>query len=195
MTSLANEANHGIQHFLKEQSAIPGKATLSLYEFDNTIDHVHDFTPLDVDYKLVPRNMTALLDACGKAITETGERLAAMREDQRPGKVTVLITTDGLENASQEWTAKQVRELINRQRDVYKWQFAYVGADEKAFDEAASIGIPKMSTLHYAHTNSGTRSAYASASSASTTYNVGASDYVEFTDEDRDAAEDKADDE
>jgi hypothetical protein len=190
MTTIADEANHGIKHYLTEQATLPGKATLSLYQFDNIIERVHDFAPLHAGYQLVPRNMTALLDACGKAITETGEKLAALPENQRPGRVFVLITTDGLENASREWTREQVRSLIKRQREEYSWEFSYVGADDQAFEEGQSIGIPASAILHYSPTSHGTAGAYASASSGSVRSYV-TNTPVSYTQQERDAAEEK----
>ena len=60
----------------------------------------------------VPRGTTALLDASGRTINTIGERLDKMPEAERPGKVIVSILTDGLENASQEFSRQQVFEMI-----------------------------------------------------------------------------------
>jgi uncharacterized protein YegL len=192
MNAIREEAEHGIRHFVSEQQAVPGRATLSLYQFDTVHDTVHDFTPLDQvpTYTLVPRNMTALLDACGFAITGTGEKLAAMSEHERPGKVIVLITTDGRENASREYTRDQVREMITRQHEVFGWEFSYVGANQDAFAEAGAIGIPAAAVMDYAASPAGTRSAYAGASSAAVRFSQGASASMSYTDDEREAAKD-----
>lgn len=192
MSSIREEAEYGIRHFVSEQQALPGKATLSLYQFDTVHDVVHDFAPLDQvpPYTLVPRNMTALLDACGSAIAGTGEKLAAMSEHERPGKVIVLITTDGKENASCEYALDRVREMITAQQAGYGWQFMYVGANQDAFAEAGAIGIPAAATMDYAASSAGTRSAYAGASAAAVRYSQGASADMSYTDDEREAAKD-----
>jgi len=148
---------------------------------------VHDFAPLEaaLSYELVPRAMTALLDACGQAITRTGEQLAALPEGDRPGKVIMLITTDGQENASQEYTRSQVRDLITRQQQEYGWQVAYVGANVDAFAEAASLGIPGERSLHYTATPRATHDSYRAASAASARYARGQSAGISYTDDER----------
>lgn len=193
MSSIQDEAQNGVRHFVREQDALPGRATLSLYQFDNVHDTVHDFVPLSaaVSYELMPRNMTALLDAVGFAFTETGEKLAALPEDVRPGKVIVLITTDGLENASHEYTLTQVRELVTRQQDQYGWQVSYVGANVDAFTEAGGMGIHGGSTLSYAATRSGTQSAYGAASASAGRFVSGQAMTVDYLEEERKAAADE----
>src|SRR6266436_1295970 len=80
MDSIKDEAQNGIRLFAREQAALPGRATMTLCQFDNEYEIVHDFASLKAvaSYKLVPRATTALLDACGAAVTATGEKLAAI---------------------------------------------------------------------------------------------------------------------
>lgn len=193
MESVKTEAQEGIRRFVREQAELPGRATLTLVQFDNQYEVVHDFVALQAaaDYELVPRYMTALLDACGAAVTSVGERLAALPEHGRPGKVIVLITTDGKNNDSHEYTREQVKELFTRQQEKYGWQFLYVGANVDAFAEASGMGIPAGSTLSYAATRKGTTSSYAAASASSVRYASGQSVTTAFTDEEREEAADK----
>ena len=101
------------------------------------------------EYRLEPRGWTALLDALGRAIVETGERLEKMREEDRPGLVVCVIVTDGHENSSREFTLEQIKSMIEHQHDVYKWQFNFLGADAAAFDDAANMGIPMAGAARY----------------------------------------------
>jgi len=190
MVTIAAETQNGVRLFVSEQREIPGKATLSLYQFDHVHDTVHDFVPLrDVTpYTLVPRGNTALLDACGFAITTVGEKLRAMAEDERPGKVIVVIATDGEENFSREYSLAQVRDLITRQRELYGWEFSYIGANQDSFAEAGRIGVPQASTMDYAATTRGTQSAWAGASASAGRYAGGHSANLHYTDEERTAS-------
>lgn len=190
MYAIRDEAQDGIRFFVREQAALPGRATLTLCQFDNKFEVVYDFAPLAAaaDYQLVPRNMTALLDACGASVTNVGERLAALPEHERPGKVIVLITTDGKENVSSKYTLAQVKDLFTRQQRDYGWQFSYVGANVDAFAEAGGMGMVSSATLDYAATPAGTRNAYAAASAASARYARGQSTGISYTDEERAAA-------
>lgn len=190
MVPIAKETQNGVRLFVSEQREIPGKATLSLYQFDHEHEAVYDFVPLrDVTpYTLVPRGNTALLDACGFAITKVGEKLWAMPEGERPGKVIVVIATDGQENFSREYNLTQVRDLITRQREEYGWEFAYVGANQDSFAEAGNMGIAKMSTMDYAPNTAGTNSAWLANSGSAGRYASGQSVNLHYTDEERTAA-------
>jgi len=85
--------------------------------------------------------MTPLLDALGATINNTGKALSAAPEANRPDKVVFVIITDGQENASHQFSKQQVKEMIEHQAQVYKWQFLYLGANQDAFAEAGGIGI------------------------------------------------------
>jgi hypothetical protein len=75
------------------------------------------------------------------ALIELGSGLATMSEDERPSRVIAIMMTDGLENASKVFTAPQVLDLIVQQRDIYKWDFVYLGANQDAIATAAKMGI------------------------------------------------------
>lgn len=143
MDAIREDAEGGLNALIREQAALPGEAVLTLVEFDSEYDVVHSGKPIgDVPpYRLVPRGHTALLDAVGRAVAETGERLAKMEEKDRPGLVLFAIVTDGLENASREYTKARVREMIEIQQRDYSWQFTFLGANQDAFAEARSMGV------------------------------------------------------
>jgi uncharacterized protein YegL len=152
MNSIRADAEGGIASFLAQQASEPGQALLTLVQFDNHYEVVHRGTPIDQapPYRLEPRGSTALLDAIGRAVTDTGARLAALPEAERPGLVVVVIVTDGHENASVEYTRDAVRAMIERQQSVYQWQFVYLAADQDAFAEAGKLGMPITSAATYA---------------------------------------------
>ena len=143
MQSIKSDIEGGFAAFVEEQQRATGECRASLAQFDDVYELVYadrpiaDVPPLD----LQPRNMTALHDAMGRFVTEAGQKLAALPEDQRPGTVIVAIMTDGLENASREWTHARVKELIEKQTRDYSWQFLYLGADQDAIEVGMSIGV------------------------------------------------------
>lgn len=105
--------------------------------------------------------MTALLDAVGRFITEVGERLSALPEVERPGQVVCLIMTDGMENASHQWTWDAVNQLITQQREVYKWEFIFLGADMDAVEVGARMGMDRKYAMTYDKSSyDGNRAAY-----------------------------------
>lgn len=143
MQSIAQDMRGGFANFIAEQRKLPGECRVTLTRFDNVYENVYsgmlisDVPPLELE----PRGGTALLDAIGRTITETGARYAAMPESQRPSKVFVVIVTDGHENASREWSHAKVTAAIKHQRTNYAWEFVFMGASEDAIDVGMSMGI------------------------------------------------------
>lgn len=151
MHACQSDAEGGINQFVKDQKAGDGEALFTLVQFDTEYDFIYKGLPIDQvgEYRLVPRGQTALLDAVGRAIVETGERLGRMDEAERPGCVVFVIVTDGHENSSKEFQVDKIREMITRQQDDYQWQFTFLGADAKAFDQARGMGIQATSAAVY----------------------------------------------
>lgn len=151
MQEIREDAQGGVNAFIKKQATEPGEALLTLVQFDTEYEIVHSGVPLDEvpEYELVPRGWTALLDAVGRAINETGKRLSDMADADRPGLVTFVITTDGLENSSKEFTKAQIKGMIEHQQETYDWHFTFLGANQDAFAEAGGLGIRAASAAQY----------------------------------------------
>lgn len=145
MEAMREAAQSGVNSLIREQAGAEGRASLTLVQFDTEYEFVHQGVAVESvpEFTLVPRGATALLDAVGRAITEVGDRLASLPEKRRPGLVVFVIVTDGMENSSTTFTRQRVREMITHQRDVYKWRFVFLGADDSAFDEARAMGIDR----------------------------------------------------
>lgn len=152
MQSIREDIVGGFDAFIAEQRRQPGQCVVSLSQFDDQYEEVYaDKAIADVpSLELVPRGMTAMLDAIGRTINAAGARLAALPEDQRPGSVVVGIMTDGLENASKEFTRDQVRSMIKRQSTDYDWTFLYMGANQDAVEVGSDIGIDPRLAVTYA---------------------------------------------
>ena len=151
MSAVRNDAEGGVNSFISEQAEQPGEALLTLVQFDTKYEFVHKGKPIGEvpRYQLRPRGMTALLDAVGRAINETGERLEAMDEQDRPGLVIFVVVTDGHENSSQEFSKAQIKEAIQRQQNEYNWHFTFLGANQDAFAEAGALGIDAAGAANY----------------------------------------------
>lgn len=151
MTSIRQATQDGFNAFIGEQRATPGRCTVSLNQFDDRFDvlytelEVHAVPPLQLE----PRGTTALLDAIARSVHATGARLAAKPEDKRPGAVLVGIMTDGLENASKEYTHAMIKALITEQEQKYDWTFLYMGANQDAIEVGATLGVRAEQSLTY----------------------------------------------
>lgn len=189
MTSVRADTIGGYNSFIEAQKILPGECLATLMQFDDQHDvlftgqRIQDVPPL-TNETFVPRGSTALLDAIGRTINETGKRLSSLAEDRRPSKVIFVILTDGGENSSKEFTRKQIFDMIKLQRETYKWDFVFLGANQDAIQVGTAMGVAAGSTMTYAANSVGTRSAFASASNYVSSSRMGASN-VSFTDEDR----------
>ena len=175
MGSIANDAVGGFNTFLEEQKALEGIANLTLVLFDTEYKMMYENEPIN-NVKLLdhqsyrPSGMTALLDAVGKTIDDVGRRLNNTPEENKPEKIIVAILTDGEENSSRQFKLQDIKEKITHQKDNYKWEFIFLGANQDAFAEAAKIGINSIDTYSFQSTGKGVRTAYNTLSQSVTSY-------------------------
>lgn len=146
MESMQEPAVAAFNSFLKSQLDVPGDARLTLVQFDDAYEVPVSAQPIQDVPKLtaatyVPRGSTALLDAIGRTIKETDRRLHALADNRKPGKVILTIFTDGLENASREYTIKHISDLIRLYRDEKGWEFIFLAANQDAIATAAQLSI------------------------------------------------------
>jgi hypothetical protein len=157
MNAIRSDAEGAIAAFIDAQQKVPGRCTIRLSDFDTEYRTVYPSTPIDEapPYTLEPRGATALLDAIGRMTIEFGDELAAMAEHERPGKVIMVVQTDGLENSSHEWSLTKINALIRQQREQYSWDFVYLGANQDAISVGSSMGFARDSSITYAASASG----------------------------------------
>jgi hypothetical protein len=166
MNSCQQAAIEGFNHFLADQQKTEGLAKLTVVLFDDeyivpvSSVPVQEIVPL-TDDTYQPRGCTALLDAIGQTVDDLGRRLAALAEKNRPGQVIVAILTDGLENASQRFTWKQISEKIKHQTDIYKWTFLFLGANQDAIATAANLSIAANNAANYVADAAGSKAGQA----------------------------------
>lgn len=192
MATTANDVIGGYNQLIDQQKAAPGEATVSLIQFDdqyevNYVEIAVNNVPRLNTTTYVPRGTTALYDAIGKTITALGQRLANLDEYQRPEKVVVTILTDGHENASREYTSEKIKEMLEHQRDVYKWEIIFIGANQDAVLTAKGLGISGSNSMTYAGNSLGTTAAFASVGANMTAYRSNTKGTMAFEDKDREA--------
>jgi hypothetical protein len=165
MQSIKGDTEGGFAAFVEEQRAGEGECRVTLAQFDDHYEVVYAALPVSQvpPLALQPRGTTALLDAMGRLVTDAGAELAALPEDRRPGTVIVAVMTDGLENASREWTHPAIRSLVEQQTRDYGWQFLYMGADQDAVEVGRSLGVTAGSSVTYARGRAGANLRMASA--------------------------------
>ena len=106
------------------------------------------------------RGCTALLDAVGGAIRHIGNIHKYARPEDVPAHTLFVITTDGMENASHRYSAREVREMIRRQKEKYGWELLFLGANIDAVETAGGLGIAPDRAVNYHCDSVGTRLNY-----------------------------------
>ena len=165
MAGLEGDTIGGFNAMIEKQKKAEGEACVSTVLFDHVSAVIHDRVDLrkiapmtEADYSV--RGSTALLDAIGKAIHHIGNVHKYAREEDRPERTLFVITTDGMENASHRYSAPQVRQMIERQKRKYGWEFIFLGANIDAVETAAHIGIDRSRAVNYHSDSRGTRLNY-----------------------------------
>jgi hypothetical protein len=164
MAGLESDTIGGFNGFIEKQNKLEGKALVTAVLFDDRYEVLWNGADAgsvrltDKEYNV--RGCTALLDAVGKTILNVGLRLSETNENERPGKVIFVITTDGLENSSREFTYEKIRELIKHQQEKYGWEFIFLGANIDAVKEADSIGICSENAFNFEASSSGVENMY-----------------------------------
>lgn len=161
MGGLERDTIGGYNSMLERQKKEEGEAVLSTVLFDDKIEVLHDRKDLyDVkpitnsDYYV--RGCTALLDAVGGTIQHIGNVHKNMPADQRPEKTLFIITTDGMENASKEYTYSKVKKLVEEKKKKYHWEFVFLGANIDAVEVAGRFGVAKNRAVRYECDSAGT---------------------------------------
>jgi len=157
---------NGFNELLRTQKKIPGKCTISLFQFDHEYleiyknINIHDAKELNKE-TYVTRGSTALLDAVGKAINDRGNYFNGLQEHEKPEKVLIVIMTDGEENSSTEFSKSKIKETIEHQRSKYGWEIMFIGAGIDSFTEAGGMGVSKGYTYNVSSNNLGMTSGFA----------------------------------
>ncbi len=165
MSGLEADTIGGFNAMLKKQKQGPGEALISTVLFDNTCQVLHDRIPVEKVAPLTDRDYTvggctALLDAIGGAIHHIGNVHKYARSEDVPEHTLFVITTDGMENASCRYSAQKVRQMIERQKEKYGWEFLFLGANIDAVETARRFGIGEDRAVNYHADSQGTHLNY-----------------------------------
>ena len=171
MSGLEDDTIGGFNAMLAKQQKESGQAIVTTVLFDDKYELLHDRISINgirpiTDKEYCIGGSTALLDAVGKTIDKIGNAQKYTSEDQRAGKVVFVITTDGMENASREYSYDKIRQMIEHQKARHDWEFIFLGANIDAISTAAKFGIHADRAANYHADGQGTSLNYSVVSSA-----------------------------
>ena len=161
MSGLEKDTIGGYNSLMEKQRKLDGECVITTVLFDNRYELLHDRIDLRAVAPITEKEYfvggaTALLDAIGRTIHKIAAVQEHTAEEYRAEKVMFVIITDGEENASREYSAAQVKELIKRQKERYGWEFVFLGANIDAVETAGRFGIDADRAVDYVPDGRGT---------------------------------------
>lgn len=161
MGGLENDTIGGYNAMISKQKKEEGEANITTVLFDDEYEMLHDrlsiknISPI-TDNEYYVRGCTALLDAIGKTVNYMINVQKFAPKYEKAKKVLFIITTDGYENASREYTYKNIQKLIKNQKEKYNWEFLFIGANIDAISTAKDFGIDESHAVNYIPDDKGT---------------------------------------
>lgn len=157
MSGLEKDTIGGFNSLIQKQRKEKGKCYVSCVLFDDVQEVIYDRVPVNEVKKMTQkqyyaRGCTALLDAMGGAIHHIGNVHKYSKEEI--GKTLFIIITDGLENSSKRYTYVTIKQMVERQKEKYGWEFIFIGANMDVIQEANKFGIDQA--VRYACDEEGT---------------------------------------
>lgn len=178
MAGLETDTIGGFNSLLTKQEKAEGEAFVTTVLFNHHYAVLHDRINVrgissmgEKDYEV--GGTTALLDAIGFSIQKIVNVQKHTSKEQQADKVLFIITTDGMENASREYSQTKIKKMIHHQKEKYGWDFIFLGANIDAITTAAQVGIDEDFAVDYYADSSGTKLNYESVSEAVITLRSG----------------------
>ena len=146
----------------KQKKEKTGKVSVTTVLFDDQYELLYNQVPIEkvslmTEEEYYVRGSTALLDAIGKTVMQVK---ANQDKKEIKDKVLFVIITDGMENASREYRADQIKKLIEERKEKNNWEFLFLGANIDAIGAAKDIGIDSSRAVRFKSDKKGTAKNY-----------------------------------
>ncbi|MCR5035026.1 MAG: VWA domain-containing protein [Clostridia bacterium] len=166
MSGMEADTIGGFNAMLQKQKDESDKIVWSTVLFDHDHEVIHNRVPIQKveplnDKQYYVRGTTALLDAVGRAIHHIAMCHKYAKPEDVPEKTLFIITTDGMENASRQYSYRKVKQMIELEQERYGWEFLFLGANIDAPQFAGRIGICAERSATYINDEEGIEKNYA----------------------------------
>ena len=153
MGGLESDTIGGFNSMIRKQKKEDGKCYVTTVLFDSVVETLHDRVDLEkigemTDKEYFVRGSTALLDAIGRTVKHISDIHKYIRDEDVPAHTIFVITTDGMENSSREYSSDKVKKMIEKKKEK-GWEFIFLGANIDAVETARSFGIAKENAVNY----------------------------------------------
>jgi hypothetical protein len=180
MHGLEDDTIGGFNAFIDKQKALSDEAHVTTILFDSNSVVLHDRSDLKAVQPLTRNeyftgNSTALLDAVGNAVHDFKHRQESGDGNFDAEKVIFIITTDGHENSSHEYSYGSVKALIE-ERKSKGWEFIFLGANIDAGEVAGRMGVSASRAKNFHNDSQGVSVNFATVSKAVESYRSSSAD-------------------
>ena len=171
MENVVSDTIGGFNSMINKQKKESPNALVTTVLFDDKIEILHDRVAINdvpalTNKEYYARGCTSLLDAVGSTIKHISNIHKYARKDDVPAKTLFVITTDGYENSSREYTFPKIKKMIEKQREKFGWEFLFLGANIDAIAEASKIGIGRKYAANVVNDEEGVTVFYQTVSDA-----------------------------
>ncbi len=165
MNGLEEDTIGGFNSMIDKQKKEEGEVLVTTVLFSNGLKFLHDREPIKEVKKMTEEEYytgggTALLDAIGNTILKIKNQEKKLDRNKKEDRVLFVITTDGMENSSSEFTAEKIKNLIKTQTKEFGWEFLFLGANIDAVETAQKYGISASKAVQYHSDKVGTQNNY-----------------------------------
>lgn len=164
MSGLESDTIGGFNSMIDKQKSETGKCCVTTVLFDDRYEVLHDRVDLtdvgkmtDTDYTV--RGCTALIDAIGRTVDHISDVHKYIRKEDVPAHTVFVITTDGMENASKDYSSDKVKKMIEQKKEL-GWEFVFIGANIDAVETARCFGIAPERAVNYHADGKGTAAVF-----------------------------------
>ena len=178
MSGLESDVTGGFNSMLGKQKKLEGECFITTVLFSNSTETLHDRLPIDKVLELGVEDYsvggcTALIDAIGETIQHISDIHKYARPDDVPERTMLVIMTDGMENASRNYSSDKVKKMIEDKKKKDDWEFIFMGANIDAVETAGDLGIEPKNAVDIKNDGAGQRLAYKVMSEAVASFRTG----------------------
>lgn len=154
MSGLQADTIGGFNSLIEKQKSEEGEAIITTVLFNDDYFLVHDKENIDKVKELTrkeyfPIGCTALLDAVGRTVSAVASDYEMMNKEDIPERTLVVITTDGKENSSKEYSYFAVKSTLEKAKELYNFEYLFLGANIDSIEEASKFGIHEDNAVNY----------------------------------------------
>ncbi len=156
---------------IREQTG--GKVTVTAARFSEKYEvFIKNKASIEVNIAvedITPLGPTALYESFCKIIDDTTDSINNFT-DVKPGKIVIIVLTDGEENSSKgEYSGKTGLNILTKkitEKQEQNWLFYFLGTNIDAIKMGASFGISKETCINYGNNQEGCTNVIRSTSQA-----------------------------